>query len=191
MNRLRNSLVVVIALLLAACSIPSRPDASRLPQKGILIVYGRGFVPEYDIPKVANVAVFAAQTFATTLESNLHTYEVPVRLHDNHDRTRKPRELVPLLLAQGHQDALIQVSVIHDKTEAVNDIYIQAQFTPLSWRRDAVQGDYATLEPGVTRKYKVSSADPSFEEPSITGLAIRFCRTLRKEGYTRSECEKF
>lgn len=191
MTLLKNSIVVAMALLLAACSIPPDTDSAKLPKRGILIVYGRGFVPEYDIAKVGDLAVFASQVFATTLQSNLHTYEVPARIHDNLDRARKPRDLIPALLAREPADALVQVSVIHDKTETENNIYIQAQYTPLTWTPGSAQADVATLEPGVTRKYKVFSADKSFEEPSISGLAIRFCRSLRKEGFTRSSCEKF
>lgn len=191
MTIIKNSIVVVMAVLLASCATPGSTDSATLPKKGILIVYGRGFVPEYDVAKVSDLAIFASQVFATTLESNLHTYKVPARVYDNHDRTRQPRDLIPALLARGHEDALVQVSVIHEKTEAENNIYIQAQYTPLAWTPESMQADAATLQPGVTRKYKVFSADKSFQEPSISGLAIRFCRTLRKEGFTSSACAKF
>lgn len=188
---IKTGIIIVMALLMSSCAIPKNAEGLKAPRTGVLIVYGKGLIPEYDVEKVSAVALDASQVFASTLQSNLHTYEAPAHLHGNYDKRKKIREQIPYLLAVNNVDALVQVSIVHEKSASENNIYLQALYTPLAWEADSNEGRHVILQPGVLRKYKVFSADESFQQPSISGLAIRFCKLLRQEGFTRSECEKF
>ena len=189
MNKKNIVLLVLSCLLVASCSTNKSSEGKGPIMKNAIIIHGYGLIPKYDVEKATNIAFTASQKFSLTLHSNLDSFESQVDLHGNYDRSKKTRDFVPYMLAAKNYDSLIQVSIDHIKNESENTIYLQADYFPLTW--SIIDGKkVATPQQGITKKYKLLSSEKSFSEPSISGIAINFCKYLRKEGLTKSECQK-
>lgn len=176
------ALPMIVLTACASTAVETTPP--RVPARSVLIVTGVGMVPyAARDPRYESLWLGAARRYAEGLRTAIERTGARAELRIKRDRGIATIDYVKRLLAHEEQDALLQVTVNHERSGSVSTVFLEVSFLPLGSRRYPNGRRGVMTHTGPTERYPIlSTSGKDMRNASLTGLADKFVQELRRRG---------
>ena len=172
-NTIHTYIAILLTVLVAGCTDVKKEEYI-VPSINtrILIISGESLNSVHDDYRINDILFKSTSKFSNDLRKELRKRGAVVIERFNNDHNKSTGRIIGELLAEINFDAVIQVSLIHEKNDNRNKMDLNVSYIPLEWTNNSSGESAVRAVKDPTKTYK------DIADASLSQLALKYTKSL-------------